>query len=173
MKAKNLIYSAMILLSLAACNKEADHYESKNVKVDSVFDKVEDAKDSNDTNNQADKKENQDNQQASNNQNQEKNKDQNGNNDQAKEEDKKNPNENNKDNNANNSNNKKKYKATSSLNLRTDPNTNADNIITAIDLGTEFEALEELEANGKAWVKLEYQGKTGYVVKDLLQEVNN
>lgn len=165
MKVKNIIYSTMILLILASCNKEEDHYESKNVKVDSVFDKKNETlddkenQDNNDSNQQEDNQENKE----DNNQNQEENV----NGDEEK--------ENSPDSNNNESENqdKKKYKATNSLNLRTAPNTNADNIILAIDLGTEFEAIEELEANGQSWVKLEYQGKTGYVVKDLLEEVNN
>lgn len=165
MKVKNIIYSTMILLILASCNKEEDHYESKNVKVDSVFDKKNETlddkenQDNNDSNQQEDNQENKE----DNNQNQEENV----NGDEEK--------ENSPDSNNNESENqdKKKYKATNSLNLRTAPNTNADNIILAIELGTEFEAIEELEANGRSWVKLEYQGKTGYVVKDLLEEVNN
>ena len=168
MKVKNIIYSTMILLILASCNKEEDHYESKNVKVDSVFDKKDEALDdkenqeSNDSNEQNQQEDNQENKED-NNQNQEENK----NGDEEKEND---PDSN---NNESENQDKKKYKATNSLNLRREANTNADNIILAIDLGTEFEALEELEANGQSWVKLEYKGETGYVVKDLLEEVNN
>lgn len=151
----------MILLILASCNKEEDHYESKNVKVDSVFDNEDKAQENNGSNEREGNQENKEDK----NQNQEKN--QNG--DEEEESEENNPDS---DNNAGNQN-KRKYRATNSINLRTEPNTDTDNIILAIDLGTEFEAIEEIEANGQPWVKLEYQGNTGYVVKDLLEEVNN
>ena len=160
MKVKNIIYSAMIVLILASCNKEEDHYESKDVKVDSVFDKTDEVNDNNGEDKQEDNQENKE----DNNQNQEEN-----------EEEKKDNEENNPDSNNSDPENqdKKKYRATNSVNLRTEPNTNADNVILAIDTGKEFESIEELEANGQSWVKLEYEGKTGYVIKDLLEEVNN
>lgn len=156
MRIRKFIYSAIILFALTSCNKEEEHYESKNVKVDSVFDKADDSNESD-----ADK---------------EKSK----NEDKAKEEkkeekpaDDKKAEENNQQENNNPDNNAKKYRVENGVNMRSEANTDADNIIAVIDPGTEITGLEEIEQNGKTWVKLEYQGQTGFVVKDLLQEVNN
>lgn len=155
MRIRKFIYSAMVLFALTSCNKEEEHYESKNVKVDSVFDKADDSKESD-----ADK---------------EKSK----NEDKAKEEKKEEKPADNKaeDNNqqANNNpdNNAKKYRVENGVNMRSEANTDADNIVAVIDPGTEITALEEIEQNGKTWIKLEYQGQTGFVVKEFLQEVNN
>lgn len=156
MRIRKFIYSAIILFALTSCNKEEEHYESKNVKVDSVFDKADDSNESD-----ADK---------------EKSK----NEDKAKEEkkeekpaDDKKAEENNQQENNNPDNNAKKYRVENGVNMRSEANTDADNIIAVIDPGTEITGLEEIEQNGKTWVKLEYQGQTGFVVKELLQEVNN
>lgn len=156
MRIRKFIYSAIILFALTSCNKEEEHYESKNVKVDSVFDKADDSKESD-----ADK---------------EKSK----NEDKAKEEkkeekpaDDKKAEENNQQENNNPDNNTKRYRVENGVNMRSEANTDADNIIAVIDPGTEITGLEEIEQNGKTWVKLEYQGQTGFVVKELLQEVNN
>lgn len=152
---RKFIYSALILFALTSCNKEEEHYESKNVKVDSVFDKADDSKES------------------------DANKDKSKNEDKAKEEKKEeNPaDEKAEDNNqqANNKpdNNAKKYRVENGVNMRSEANTDADNIVAVIDPGTEITALEEIEQNGKTWIKLEYQGQTGFVVKEFLQEVNN
>lgn len=156
MRIRKLIYSAIILFALTSCNKEEEHYESKNVKVDSVFDKADESKESD-----ADK-------------------DKSKNEDKAKEEkkeekpaDDKKAEENNQQENNNPDNNAKKYRVENGVNMRSEANTDADNIIAVIDPGTEITGLEEIEQNGKTWVKLEYQGQTGFVVKELLQEVNN
>ena len=162
MRIKKLVYATILLLALSSCNKEEEHYESKNVKVDSVFDKVDDA-DKADDKNQDTKNEQP-----------------------AKEEDNNvNPADNNPNpvnDNANNANNQpnpndnqnaKKYRAQNALNMRSEANLGDDNVIAVIDPETEITALEETEANGNTWIKLEYQGKTGFVVKDLLEEVNN
>lgn len=161
MRIRKFIYSALILFALTSCNKEEEHYESKNVKVDSVFDKADDSKGSDDD------------------------KDKSKNEDKAKEEKKEeNPaDEKAEDNNKteyNNQqatnkpdNNAKKYRVENGVNMRSEANTDADNIVAVIDPGTEITALEEIEQNGKTWIKLEYQGQTGFVVKEFLQEVNN
>lgn len=156
MRIRKFIYSAIILFALTSCNKEEEHYESKNVKVDSVFDKADDSKES-----EADK-------------------DKSKNEDKAKEDkkeenpadDKKSEDDNQQGNN-DPDNNTKKYRVENGVNMRSEANTDADNIIAVIDPGTEITGLEEIEQNGKTWVKLEYQGQTGFVVKELLQEVNN
>lgn len=156
MRIRKFIYSAIILFALTSCNKEEEHYESKNVKVDSVFDKADDSKES-----EADK-------------------DKSKNEDKAKEDkkeenpadDKKAENDN-QQGNKDPDNNTKKYRVENGVNMRSEANTDADNIIAVIDPGTEITALEEIEQNGKTWVKLEYQGQTGFVVKELLREVNN
>ena len=156
MRIRKFIYSAIILFALTSCNKEEEHYESKNVKVDSVFDKADDSNES-----EADK-------------------DKSKNEDKAKEEkkeekpaDDKKAEENNQQENKDPDNNAKKYRVENGVNMRSEANTDADNIIAVIDPGTEITGLEEIEQNGKTWVKLEYQGQTGFVVKELLQEVNN
>ena len=156
MRIRKFIYSAIILFALTSCNKEEEHYESKNVKVDSVFDKADDSKESD-----ADK-------------------DKSKNEDKAKEEkkeekpaDDKKAEDDNKQGNKDSDNNTKKYRVENGVNMRSEANTEADNIIAVIDPGTEITGLEEIEQNGKTWIKLEYQGQTGFVVKELLQEVNN
>ena len=156
MRIRKFIYSAIILFALTSCNKEEEHYESKNVKVDSVFDKADDSKES-----EADK-------------------DKSKNEDKAKEDNKeekpaddKKAEDNNQQENKAPDNNTKKYRIENGVNMRSEANTDADNIIAVIDPGTEITGLEEIEQNGKTWVKLEYQGQTGFVVKELLQEVNN
>ena len=156
MRIRKFIYSAIILFALTSCNKEEEHYESKNVKVDSVFDKADDSKESD-----ADK-------------------DKSKNEDKAKEDKKEEEKpaddkaeDNNQQGNKDPDNNTKKYRAENGVNMRSEANTDADNIIAVIDPGTEITSLEEIEQNGKTWVKLEYQGQTGFVVKELLQEVNN
>lgn len=156
MRIRKFIYSAIILFALTSCNKEEEHYDSKNVKVDSVFDKAYDSKES-----EADK-------------------DKSKNEDKAKE-DKKEENpadgkkaeDDNQQGNNDPDNNTMKYRVENGVNMRSEANTDADNIIAVIDPGTEITGLEEIEQNGKTWVKLEYQGQTGFVVKELLQEVNN
>lgn len=155
MRIRKFIYSAIILFALTSCNKEEEHYESKNVKVDSVFDKADDSKESD-----ADK-------------------DKSKNEDKAKEEKKEEKpaddkaEDNDQQANKTPDNNTKKYRVENGVNMRSEANTDADNIIAVIDPGTEITGLEEIEQNGKTWVKLEYQGQTGFVVKELLQEVNN
>lgn len=157
MRIRKFIYSAILLFALTSCNKEEEHYESKNVKVDSVFDKADDSKES-----EADDK------------------DKSKNEDKAKEEkkeekpaDDKKAEDDNQQGNKDPDNNTKKYRVENGVNMRNEANTDADNIIAVIDPGTEITGLEEIEQNGKTWVKLEYQGQTGFVVKELLQEVNN
>lgn len=147
MKAKNIIYTTILLLSLTSCNKTEDHYESKNVQVDSVFDKDYNAdtkknndpiKD-NDGKNEVENKENQD-----------------------------------KDDSREDINNgRKRYRAPVSVNLRRDPDSNIDNIIEAIDEGSELESIEEIEEDGQTWIKVNHDGNTGFIVKDLLEEINN
>ena len=161
MRIRKLVYATILLLALSSCNKEEEHYESKNVKVDSVFDKTDDANKADDKNKDAKNEE------------------------PAKEDNNVNPadkNPNPVDDNQNNANNEpnpnddqnaKKYRAQNALNMRSEANVGDDNVIAVIDPGTEITALDETEANGNTWIRLEYQGQTGFVVKDLLEEVNN
>lgn len=161
MRIRKFIYSALILFTLTSCNKEEEHYESKNVKVDSVFDKADDSKESD-----ADKDKSKNEDKAKEEKEEEKPAD-----DKAKNNNK--AEDNNQQANNNPDNNAKKYRVENGVNMRSEANTDADNIIAVIDPGTEITGLEEIEQNGKTWVKLEYQGQTGFVVKELLQEVNN
>lgn len=152
MKAKNIIYTTILLLSLTSCNKTEDHYESKNVQVDSVFDKDYNA----DTKKDDDPiKDNDDKNKVENN----------------KEENKENQD---KDDSREDINNEgKRYRVPVSVNLRRDPDSNLDNIIEAIDEGSELESTEEIEENGQTWIKVNHNGNTGFIVKDLLEEINN
>ena len=153
MKLKYIISSALIILSLASCNKKEEDYQAKNVKVDSVFDKVEN------TQNDAPKDGNNP------------NPDQNSGKNQANPngENQNNPNE---DKKAEEANNKKKYKTRDTTNMRSNPNTEEDNILVAVPGGREFEALEETNAEDGVWIKLNFEGNTGFIRKDLLDEVN-
>lgn len=153
MKLKYILSSALIILSLASCNKKEEDYQAKNVKVDSVFDKVEN------TQNDAPKDGNNP------------NPDQNSGKNQANPngENQNNPNE---DKKAEEANNKKKYKTRDTTNMRSNPNTEEDNILAAVPGGREFEALEETDAQDGVWIKLNFEGNTGFIRKDLLDEVN-
>ena len=151
MKTKHIIFTVITILALSACSKEEDHYDSKNIKVDSVFDKKNDS-DAND-----DKK-------TDNKETKETIKKEDSNKKKQEDTNKK-PTQNNQTN--------KKYITTESLNLRQEPSIDQDNIISTVDLGTNVEALEEVEKNGSIWVKIKYQDNTGYVIKDFLQEVQN
>lgn len=153
MKLKYILSSALIILSLASCNKKEEDYQAKNVKVDSVFDKVEN------TQNDAPKDGNNP------------NPDQNSGKNQANPngENQNNPNE---DKKAEEANNKKKYKTRDTTNMRSNPNTEEDNILVAVPGGREFEALEETNAEDGVWIKLNFEGNTGFIRKDLLDEVN-
>lgn len=153
MKLKYILSSALIILSLASCNKKEEDYQAKNVKVDSVFDKVEN------TQNDAPKDNNNP------------NPDQNSGKNQANPngENQNNPNE---DKKAEEANNKKKYKTRDTTNMRSNPNTEEDNILVAVPGGREFEALEETNAEDGVWIKLNFEGNTGFIRKDLLDEVN-
>lgn len=153
MKLKYIISSAIIILSLASCNKKEEDYQAKNVKVESVFDKVEN------TQNDAPKDGNNP------------NPDQNSGKNQANPngENQNNPNE---DKKAEEANNKKKYKTRDTTNMRSNPNTEEDNILVAVPGGREFEALEETNAEDGVWIKLNFEGNTGFIRKDLLDEVN-
>lgn len=153
MKLKYIISSALIILSLASCNKKEEDYQAKNVKVESVFDKVENgAKDEpkENANPKPEEKagENKDN---------------------PKGENQNNPNG---DKKAEEANNKKKYKTRDTTNMRSNPNTEEDNILVAVPGGREFEALEETDAQDGVWIKLNFEGNTGFIRKDLLDEVN-
>ena len=162
MRIRKFIYSAIILFAVTSCNKEEEHYESKNVKVDSVFDKADDSKESDADD--KDKSKNED--KAKEEKKEEKPAD-------DKAEDNNKVEDNNQQANKDPDNNTKKYRVENGVNMRSEANTDADNIVAVIDPGTEITALEEIEQNGKTWIKLEYQGQTGFVVKELLQEVNN
>ncbi len=151
MKTKHVIFTVITILALSACSKEEDHYDSKNIKVDSVFDKKNDS-DAND-----DKK-------TGNKETKETIKKEDSNKKKQEDTNKK-PTQNNQTN--------KKYITTESLNLRQEPSIDQDNIISTVDLGTNVEALEEVEKDGSIWVKIKYQDNTGYVIKDFLQEVQN
>lgn len=165
MRIRKLVYATILLLALSSCNKEEEHYESKNVKVDSVFDKADDSKES-----EADKDKSK---------NEDKEKEEKTVNQSPKNDDQSNENKDtNKDDQGDNQDNPpsdkgKKYRTKDGLNLRRNPNIEEDNIIDVIDKGTELESIEELNANGFDWIKINFEGKEGYLSKDLLEEVNN
>ena len=153
MKLKYIVSSALIILSLASCNKKEEDYQAKNVKVESVFDKVENgAKDEpkENANPKSEEKagENKDNPKGENQNNPE------------------------GDKKAEEANNKKKYRTRDTTNMRSNPNTEEDNILVAVPGGREFEAIEEANAEDGVWIKLNFEGNTGFIRKDLLDEVN-
>lgn len=151
MKLKYIISSALIILSLTSCNKKEEDYKAKNVKVESVFDKVENAPEDGPKENANPDQKAEENQANPNGENQ-----------QNPEEDKK----------AEEANNKKKYKTRDTTNMRSNPNTEEDNVIVAVPGGREFEALEETNAEDGVWIKLNFEGNTGFIRKDLLDEIN-
>lgn len=58
MNIKKIIFSIFILFSLTACGKEEEVYEKRDVKVDSVFDKIEESSNKNTESQDEDKKDN-------------------------------------------------------------------------------------------------------------------
>lgn len=66
---------------------------------------------------------------------------------------------------------KKKYKTVDFINLRKTPTTQEDNIIASLSGGKVFEVLEEKQADDGVWIKVSFEGKEGYLKKDLLEEV--
>ena len=58
MNIKKIIFSVFILIFLTACGKEEEVYEKRDVKVDSVFDKIEESSSEETEKNQDENKEN-------------------------------------------------------------------------------------------------------------------
>lgn len=138
MKLKYIFLSAIILLSLNSCNKKEDNYQAKNIQVESVFDKKEDQK-------KAEKS-----------------------NEDIKAEEKT---EVKKQKPAKEENKKKKFRTRDTTNMRSEPNTVEDNILVAVPGGSEFEALEETKGEDSNWIKLTFEGNTGFIRKDMLEEI--
>ncbi|MSS77690.1 SH3 domain-containing protein [Anaerococcus sp. WCA-380-WT-2B] len=54
------------------------------------------------------------------------------------------------------------------VNLRESPTTKEDNFITSLPNNAEVNILEEVQANGEAWLKISYRGREGFVKSDFV-----
>ncbi|MDY3006744.1 SH3 domain-containing protein [Anaerococcus porci] len=54
------------------------------------------------------------------------------------------------------------------VNLRESPTTKEDNFITSLPNNAEVNILEEVQANGEAWLKISYKGREGFVKSDFV-----
>lgn len=68
-------------------------------------------------------------------------------------------------------NKKKRFRTRDTTNMRSEPNTFDDNILVAVPGGVEFEEIEEAKGEDADWIKLTYEGNTGFIRKDLLEEL--
>lgn len=142
MNIKLLFLICLTCLGLSSCNKEVDQYESKNIQVDSVFNKTESQSKENQqdqTNNKQDEKAQQQTQQ------------------QASPSDQDNP---------------KKFKTVDTTNLRRNPTTN-DEVLVSVPASVEIEVIQEVNSENEVWVKTKYNNSEGFIRKDLLEEINN
>ena len=142
MNIKLLFLICLTCLGLSSCNKEVDQYESKNVQVDSVFNKTESQSKENQqdqTNNKQDEKAQQQTQQQANPANQAK---------------------------------PRKFKTVDTTNLRRNPTTN-DEVLVSVPASVEIEVIQEVNSENEVWVKTKYNNSEGFIRKDLLEEINN
>lgn len=142
MKIKLLFLICLTCLGLSSCNKEVDQYESKNIQVDSVFNKTESQSKENQqdqTNNKQDEKAQQQTQQQANPANQ---------------------------------TNQKKFKTVDTTNLRRNPTTN-DEVLVSVPASVEIEVIQEVNSENEVWIKTKYNNSEGFIRKDLLEEINN
>ena len=147
MKIKLLFLICFICLGLSSCNKEVEQYESKNIQVDSVFNKTE---------SQSKENQNQQNQQDQTN----------------KKQDEKAQQQTQQQANPANQTNQKKFKTVDTTNLRRNPTTN-DEVIVSVPASVEIEVIQEVNSENEVWVKTKYNNSEGFIRKDLLEEINN
>lgn len=147
MKKKNIIALVVTLtLILTACKKE-EHYESKNLPIESVFDSV-----SSEQEGENNEKENNDNSETPQDNKQENN-----------------DNNDNKNENSDNSedNVEETFVAPNIINIRSTPEF-GDNIVKQIDPGTEIKITEKYIGKDNNWAKIVYEDKVYYISMDLL-----
>lgn len=147
MKIKLLFLICLACLGLSSCNKEVEQYESKNIQVDSVFNKTE---------SQSKENQNQQNQQDQTN-NKQGEKAQQQTQQQASPSGQDNP---------------KKFKTVDTTNLRRNPTTN-DEVLVSVPASVEIEVIQEVNSENEVWVKTKYNNSEGFIRKDLLEEINN
>lgn len=147
MKIKLLFLICLTCLGLSSCNKEVAQYESKNIQVDSVFDKAE---------NQSKENQNQQNQQDQTNKKQDEKAQQ-----QAQQQA-----------TPANQTNQKKFKTVDTTNLRRNPTTN-DEVLVSVPASVEIEVIQEVNSKNEVWIKTKYNNSEGFIRKDLLEEINN
>lgn len=147
MKIKLLFLICLICLGLSSCNKEVEQYESKNIQVDSVFNKAE---------NQSKENQNQQNQQDQNNKKQD---------DKAQQQTQQQA-------NPAKQTNQKKFKTVDTTNLRRNPTTN-DEVLVSVPASVEIEVIQEVNSENEVWVKTKYNNSEGFIRRDLLEEINN
>lgn len=147
MKIKLLFLICLACLGLSSCNKEVEQYESKNIQVDSVFNKTE---------SQSKENQNQQNQQDQTN----------------KKQDEKAQQQTQQQANPANQTNQKKFRTVDTTNLRRNPTTN-DEVLVSVPASVEIEVIQEVNSENEVWVKTKYNNSEGFIRKDLLEEINN
>lgn len=147
MKIKLLFLICLACLGLSSCNKEVEQYESKNIQVDSVFNKTES--------------------QSKENQNQQNQQDQTNN-----KQDEKAQQQTQQQANPANQTNQKKFKTVDTTNLRRNPTTN-DEVLVSVPASVEIEVIQEVNSENEVWIKTKYNNSEGFIRKDLLEEINN
>lgn len=147
MNIKLLFLICLTCLGLSSCNKEVEQYESKNIQVDSVFNKTE---------SQSQENQNQQNQQDQTNNKQ----------------DEKAQQQTQQQANPASQTNQKKFKTVDTTNLRRNPTTN-DEVLVSVPASVEIEVIQEVNSENEVWIKTKYNNSEGFIRKDLLEEINN
>lgn len=71
--------------------------------------------------------------------------------------------------NASPQNNKKKLKTVDPTNLRRNPTTNSE-IVLSVPASVDLDVIEEVTSENEVWVKTKYNNSEGFIRKDLLEE---
>lgn len=140
MKSKLIIVSLLFFISLSSCQKKEDTYVSKNLPIETVFDKM-----------------NSDEKELSENSNQTSN----------NEEEKKDENQENNEENQNlNSENKTENQVlvtSQDINIRSTPEFSDDNVVQLLASGSEITVLEKNVGNDQQWARIQYQDQVYYI----------
>lgn len=157
MKIKKVLLPLFAILVLASCNKEEEVYEKKDVKVDSVFDKIEEGS-SDEKKEEEDKKDQEEKKEEKPQENKEEN--------QPEADANKN---NNNENNNDQDQAVQTRQTTGLVNMRETPTANAENFILSVPQGRQVEFIEEVYQGDISWSKVRYQGSEGFIRSDLLR----
>ncbi|MDU5503550.1 MAG: SH3 domain-containing protein [Anaerococcus vaginalis] len=144
MKIKKIICFLVILVSLSSCKAKKENYQSKNVKVDTIFDSdfsYDDTEEEQVENLSKILKQGID----------------------------EIPNLD--DNKESNSKKGEKYTIVNEAELRKDPIEDGDNVIEKIPANTKVELIKNLNVDGEKWSKISYNGNKGYVKRNFLKEI--